>query len=80
MSLKPHEPKLCIPALVIAPNILRPISMPSDLVFANTAFETAFIVNLLENLNVDTVDPEFIPDLPQPKMRVPSTLTLLDSA
>lgn len=69
---------LFIAALVMAPNILRPLSMASDMVFANTAFETALIVNLLEHLDVNSADPDYTPELPNPAPRLPSTLTMSD--
>lgn len=64
-------------ALVMAPNILRPISMSSDVVFANTAFETSLVVNLLEHLDVQKADPDYQPEFPNPAPRLVSTMTLL---
>lgn len=65
-------------ALVIAPNVLRPVSRSSNVVFANTAYETALIVNLLETLDVMKVDLDYVPLLPEvPLPRVAnSTMTL----
>jgi hypothetical protein len=61
----------------MAPNILRPISMSSDVVFANTAFETSLVVNLLEHLDVQKADPDYQPEFPNPAPRLVSTMTLL---
>ena len=62
----------------MAPNILRPISMSSDVVFANTAFETSLIVNLLEHLDVRIADPDYTPEYPNPAPRLVSTMTFSD--
>lgn len=48
-------------ALVLAPNILRTTSEHLVTVYTNAAFESKFILQLLEHLEPGDVDPEFVP-------------------
>lgn len=48
-------------ALVLAPNILRTTSNHLETVFTNASFESSFVLRLLEHLEPDKVDPDFVP-------------------
>jgi hypothetical protein len=48
-------------ALVLAPNILRTTSNSLATVFTNSSFESKFVLQLLENLDPKTVDPDYFP-------------------
>jgi hypothetical protein len=47
--------------LVLAPNILRTTSEHLVTVFTNSSFESKFILQLLDNLHPEDVDPEYNP-------------------
>ena len=51
-----------ISALVLAPNLLRTTSDSLATVFTNSAFESKFVLNLLEHLDPRLVDPGYIPE------------------
>jgi hypothetical protein len=59
-SLLPFQAELGL-ALVMAPNILRTTSDHLVTVFTNSSFESRFVLQLLENLKPEEVDPEYIP-------------------
>jgi hypothetical protein len=48
-------------ALVMAPNLLRTTSDSLATVFTNSAFESKFVMNLLEHMDPQTIDPGYIP-------------------
>jgi hypothetical protein len=53
---------MLIVALVLAPNLLRTTSDSLATVFTNSAFESRFVLNLLEHLDPRFVDPEYVPE------------------
>lgn len=48
-------------ALVLAPNLLRTTSDSLVTVFTNSSFESNFVLQLLNHLRPEDVDPGFIP-------------------
>ena len=48
-------------ALVMAPNLLRTTSDSLATVFTNSAFESKFVLNLLQHMDPRTIDPGYIP-------------------